>query len=268
MSDRNAENALRAKVSAEPCSSGGTDHDISSTEMSDSFDDQARGSTLRGARAELLAAAKTAGAWTPTFPLAVTDPTPASVLILFGRLDSILARSDELTVASDLDVLLQRRAATLSSHPGQVSFPGGGQDADDADAVATALREAEEETGLDPDGVEVLAALPEIPLAVSNFLVTPVLGWWRTPSRVAAVDHAETVEVFRAPVAQLIDPANRYTSTLSRGGETYRGPAFDLDGTIVWGFTAGILDALFEATGWALPWDQSNERPIAPAEIL
>lgn len=218
--------------------------------------------TLHGARAELIEAARSGGEWIPKLPMSVEDPIPASVLILFGRLDSVPARTDELTVAADLDVLLQRRAATLSSHPGQVSFPGGGRETADADEIATALREAQEETGLEPDGVEVLAALPEIPLAVSNFLVTPVLGWWRKPSRVAAVDHAETVEVFRVPVAQLIDPANRFTSTLHRDGVTYKGPAFDIDGTIVWGFTAGILDALFDATGWALPWDRGIERPV------
>lgn len=222
--------------------------------------------TIRSARDDLIAVARRAD-WLPSFPQPTIDPLPASVLVLFGRLDSIPARTDEATVAADLDVLLQRRAATLSSHPGQVSFPGGRQDLGDADVIATALREAEEETGLDPDGVEVLGALPEIPLAVSNYLVTPVLAWWRRPSRVAAVDHAETVDVFRVPVAQLLDPANRYTSTLSRGGETYRGPAFDIDGTIVWGFTAGILDALFDATGWSVPWDRSIERPVAAVDI-
>ncbi|QMU97017.1 CoA pyrophosphatase [Microbacterium esteraromaticum] len=217
---------------------------------------------MRGARAELIAAARDGRTWMPPFPQPVNEPAAASVLILFGRLDSIPARTDAETVSADLDVLLQRRAATLSSHPGQVAFPGGRRDPGDKDAVDTALREAREETGLDPSGVEILATLPELPLAASNHLVTPVLGWWRTPSRVAAVDHAETVDVFRVPVAQLVDPANRHTSTLTRDGLTYRGPAFDIDGTLVWGFTAGILSALFDATGWAQPWDRSIERPV------
>ncbi|MBO9578864.1 MAG: CoA pyrophosphatase [Microbacteriaceae bacterium] len=218
--------------------------------------------TLHGARAELIAAARRSASWAAPFPPSDERAHPASVLVLFGRLDSIPAQTDELTVAADLDVLLQRRAATLSSHPGQVSFPGGRREEQDADAVETALREAEEETGLDPAGVEVLATLTELPLAASNHVVTPVLGWWRSPSRVAAVDHAETVEVFRVPVAQLLDPDVRFTSTITRMGRTWKGPAFDIDGTIVWGFTAMVLDALFDATGWTLPWDRSVERPV------
>nr|WP_246286140.1 CoA pyrophosphatase [Microbacterium pseudoresistens] len=186
----------------------------------------------------------------------------SAVLILFGVLDSIPATTQDAVVAKDLDVLLQRRAPTLSSHPGQVSFPGGGYEDDDRDDIDTALREAEEETGLDPSGVEILAALPALPLAVSNHRVTPVLGWWTTPSEVAAVDHAETVEVFRTPVAQLLDPATRFTSTITRAGMTFKGPAFDVDGLIVWGFTAMVLDGLFDAAGWTLPWDRGDERPV------
>ena len=217
----------------------------------------------QGARAELLAAVAH-HSWGVRIP-PLADPHnahDAAVLILFGVLDRVPAPTADAAVARDLDVLLQRRAPTLSSHPGQVSFPGGRVEPDDADLVATALREAEEETGLDPDGVEILATLPVIPLAASNHLVTPVLAWWQSPSRVVAVDHAETVEVFRVPVAQLLDPATRFTSTLTRMGRTFRGPAFDVDGTIVWGFTAMVLDALFDATGWTVPWDASVERTV------
>lgn len=221
-------------------------------------------SHARGARAQLLAAARM-GTWGTRVLPRLDDPAAArasAVLILFGVLDNIPAPTVDAVVAKDLDVLLQRRASTLSSHPGQVSFPGGGRDPGDRDFVDTALREAEEETGLEPTGVEILATLPEIPLAVSNHRVTPVLGWWTKPSKVAAVDHAETVEVFRIPVAQLLDPATRYTSTISRGAESFKGPAFDVDGTIVWGFTAMVLDRLFDACGWTVPWDQNDERPV------
>lgn len=217
-----------------------------------------------GARAQLLRAVRT-GDWDATVLPQLNGDVPArrsAVLILFGVLDSIPAPTVDAAVAKDLDVLLQRRASTLSSHPGQVSFPGGGHDPEDRDCVDTALREAEEETGLDPTGVEILATLPELPLAASNHLVTPVLGWWTKPSKVAAVDHAETVEVFRVPVAQLLDPATRYTSTIRRGAISFKGPAFDVDGTIVWGFTAMVLDRLFDACGWTVPWDVTDERPV------
>lgn len=219
--------------------------------------------TSRDARAELQAAVSDKGWLAPFIPFPTDAPTSeAAVLVLFGVLDQIPARTDHTPVARDLDVLLQRRSATLSSHPGQVSFPGGRRDDTDHDVVHTALREAAEETGLDPTGVEVLATLPELPLVVSNFRVTPVLGWWQKPSEVAAVDHAETVDVFRVPVAHLLDPVNRFTTVRRRGDQLFRGPAFDVDGTVVWGFTAMVLDRLFHATGWHVPWDASVERPI------
>jgi 8-oxo-dGTP pyrophosphatase MutT (NUDIX family) len=217
-----------------------------------------------GARAQLLNAVQ-AGDWGVRVLPQLPDRSAAresAVLILFGVLDSVPARTVGTAVAKDLDVLLQRRASTLSSHPGQVSFPGGGRDAGDRDFIDTALREAEEETGLDPTGVEVLGVLPELPLAASNHRVTPVLSWWTKPSKVAAVDHAETVEVFRVPVAQLLDPATRFRSVTSRGPLSFKGPAFDVDGTIIWGFTAMVLDRVFDVCGWTMPWDETDERPV------
>ncbi|GAB3141313.1 NUDIX hydrolase [Marisediminicola antarctica] len=184
----------------------------------------------------------------------------AAVLVLFGVLDSLPAQATAATVASpvarDLDVLLQRRAATMGHHPGQISFPGGGVDASDSDAGATALREAVEETGLDLHGVEILGMLPELPLPVSNNVVIPVPAWWTRTSQVVAVDHRESVDVFRVPVADLLDPANRASVAHEWRGRTLHTPAFiTLDGALIWGFTAIVLSRMFDELDWAVPWD-------------
>ncbi|WP_225734935.1 NUDIX hydrolase [Pseudoclavibacter endophyticus] len=216
-----------------------------------------------GARRQ-LAAATAALDWRGRLPELpdVEAAREAAVLMLFGVLDRVPAMTPDAAVARDLDVLLQRRAPTLASHPGEISFPGGRREPTDANAAATALREAEEETGLDPTSVEVLATLPDAPLLASNHRVTPVLGWWTAPTRVAAVDHAETVEVLRVPVAQLLNPGARFTTVVRFGTRAFRGPAFDIDGLVVWGFTAMLLDRLFDAAGWTVPWDTADEREV------
>lgn len=180
----------------------------------------------------------------------------ASVLVLFGELDARTPVGGE-AAHHELDLLLLRRASGLRNHAGEIAFPGGGAEAEDADEVATALREAREETGLDPAGVEVLGTLPVAP-TVSNFSVTPVLGWWRTPSPVGVVDEGESAAVFRAPVARLVDPENRRTTVLSRGGVTWEMPAFTVEGGLLWGFTAAIVAGLLDELGWARPWDTSR----------
>ncbi|WP_125098274.1 NUDIX hydrolase [Leucobacter chromiireducens] len=203
----------------------------------------------------------------PQGALADTPLRHSAVLILFGALDRTPAAAGPSGVPPELDVLLTRRADGMRHHAGQIAFPGGGVEPEDADSVATALREAHEETGLDPSGVDVLGALPPVHIPVSNNLVTPVLGWWRLPSAVAA-DHSESVEVFRAPVAELLDPAARGTSVLSRPGMTHRGAAFQLSerfgARTVWGFTGILLASLFDELGWSQPWDTAREFPVLP----
>jgi 8-oxo-dGTP pyrophosphatase MutT (NUDIX family) len=162
------------------------------------------------------------------------------------------------------DVLLIERAATLRAHSGQPAFPGGAQDPGDDGPVGAALREAQEETGLDPAGVEVLGLLPALWVPVSGFAVTPVLAWWREPSPVRVVDPAECAAVHRVPLGELLDPAHRVRTRHPSG---HVGPAFAVRGMLVWGFTAGLLDRVLHHAGWERPWDAGRvvEAPLDPA---
>lgn len=218
------------------------------------------------ARDQLAALAVDGGAWPSPWRLAIGSlderARPAAVLLLFGALDAVPSEHRARTVPRDLDVLLLARAATLGHHPGQVAFPGGRIDPGDDGPVDAALREAVEETGLDRSGVDVLGTLGELPVPVSNHVVTPVLGWWSHPTPVRAVDAAESAHVFRVPVADLLDPARRRTVTVRRDRRVHKSPGFlvEADGRehLVWGFTGGILDALFDRLGWTEPWDRTR----------
>ncbi len=209
------------------------------------------------AREQLAALAARGVSWDGYIGRAA-DPAarPAAVLVLFGVLDARPGLHATRAVPADLDVLLVGRAATLRQHSGQVAFPGGRVDPDDAGPEAAAVREAVEETGLDADGVEVLGTLGELAVPVSDHRVTPVLAWWSRPTPVGVVDAGESAHVFRAPVADLLDPEHRRTTVHRRGGATYRSPAFLAGEHLVWGFTAIVLDRLFDALGWAEPWDR------------
>lgn len=182
----------------------------------------------------------------------------AAVLVLFAGSEE----ADPVSLGGlpeNADVLLTQRAATLRQHSGQVAFPGGAADPEDDGPIATALREAEEETGLDPTGVRALAVLPGIFVPPSGFDVTPVVGYWERPTPVRPVDSGETARVARVPMRSLLDPDNRFVVRHRLG---YRGPAFQVDGMLVWGFTAGVLAGLIAVSGWEIDWDHHDVRDL------
>lgn len=175
-----------------------------------------------------------------------------------GRRSAVLVLFGEGTAGPDL--LLIERARSLRAHAGQPSFPGGALDDGDGDPhgdgpLNAALREAEEETGLDRSGIRVFAVLPDLYIPVSDFVVTPVLGWWHTPTPVRPVDPAEVASVFRVPITELTAPENRARLRHPSG---YLGPAFLVGEHLVWGFTAGVIDRILHFSGLERPWDASR----------
>lgn len=178
---------------------------------------------------------------------------PAAVLILFGE-----------DAQDGPDVLVLQRSANMRTHAGQVAFPGGAAEPSDVDASATALREAQEEVGLNPETVTVLIQLPRLWVPVSDFLVTPVLAWWHAPHPVEPTASDEVAHVARLPLRQLADPDNRLRVRHPSG---YVGHAFQVKGMLVWGFTAGVLSALLELGGWSRPWDPDRVESLPSSQL-
>ncbi|MEN7527088.1 MULTISPECIES: CoA pyrophosphatase [unclassified Cupriavidus] len=147
-----------------------------------------------------------------------------------------------------LTVLLTQRNANLSSHAGQISFPGGRQETYDADRIATALRETEEEVGIGRDFVEVLGSLPDY-ITGTGFHVSPVVGLVR-PGFTLQPDAGEVADVFEVPLAFLMDPS-RHERRIYRyeGGERqFYAMPYPLEAgghRFIWGATAGMLRNLY-----------------------
>lgn len=148
-----------------------------------------------------------------------------------------------LVLREELTVLLTQRTEQLSTHSGQVAFPGGRQDPEDADATATALREAQEEVGLDPGQVEVLGSLPVYETGTA-FMVTPVVALVQ-PDAPLHPNPYEVADVFEVPLRFLLDPAHHQRHRLHWQGlerEWFSMPYVDAGRErYIWGATAGML---------------------------
>jgi 8-oxo-dGTP pyrophosphatase MutT (NUDIX family) len=139
-------------------------------------------------------------------------------------------------------VLLTQRTAHLADHGGQISFPGGRMEEHDADAVAAALRETEEEVGLPPSCVSVIGALEDYG-TISGYRVTPVVGVVNPPFTLR-LDPFEVADAFEVPFAYILDPANRVAEEVRRGDVARQIYSIPYDGRRIWGFTARILVAV------------------------
>ena len=144
---------------------------------------------------------------------------------------------------AELTVLFTQRTTHLKSHAGQVSFPGGRAEPDDASAEFTALREAGEEIGLAAERVEVLARLPDYRTR-TGFRVTPVVGVVMPPL-VLKPDAREVEAVFEVPLAFLLDPRNRQRRTREYQGREVGYFVFEYQERVIWGATAGMLVNLY-----------------------
>ena len=147
--------------------------------------------------------------------------------------------------ANGVTVMLTQRTAHLNDHAGQISFPGGRVEEDDADRIQTALRETEEETGLAREAVEVIGQLPDFDIP-SGFRVTPIVGWIEPPVDFNP-DPFEVAEVFEVPLHHFLDPVNHERRSDDINGRRRNYYAMPYQNRFIWGATAGMLFSLYQS---------------------
>jgi 8-oxo-dGTP pyrophosphatase MutT (NUDIX family) len=159
-------------------------------------------------------------------------PVPAAVLV------PIVNQPGGLTL------MFTQRTAHLHDHGGQISFPGGRVDAGDADRIATALREAQEETGLNPSRVEIIGQLPDYDIP-TGFRVTPIVGWVEPPFELKP-DPFEVADVFEVPLDFFLDSANHQRHSDVRNGRKRYYYSMPYGERNIWGATAGMVYSLVQ----------------------
>jgi 8-oxo-dGTP pyrophosphatase MutT (NUDIX family) len=171
------------------------------------------------------------------------DPVEAAALEVHGGTDAAVLVPLFLNADGEPSVVLTRRRADLRRHAGEISFPGGRQDPEDADLCTTALREAQEEIGLEPDGVDLVGALQPTPTIATGYAVYPFVGLIE-PGQTWRPAEAEVAEVLELTLRELQDGYAR--RPMLRRGIPFRTDTYVVGENLVWGATARMLADLFE----------------------
>ncbi|HSH32526.1 MAG TPA: CoA pyrophosphatase [Actinomycetota bacterium] len=182
---------------------------------------------------------------------AALEQDPRPVPAAGDRLAAVMV---PLITQPEPSLMFTVRAAAMSRHAGEISFPGGLQDPGET-LVETVLREVNEELGLDPDAVRIVGALPSVHTFVSGILVVPFVGMLATMP-VLTVSDGEIDELLTFPVMRLAEAEAVVHYDLD-GGRTWKGFAYELDGATIWGATGWMLHTLLETirkdTSWPIP---------------
>ena len=144
-----------------------------------------------------------------------------------------------------IQLCLIRRPSTMKNHAGQIAFPGGKKESEDADLVQTALREAQEEIGIVRGEVEILGQLSTVYVQISEFLITPVVGWLNKAPEIA-VDSSEVDEVFFISLDDIANQGNRCEREMDTRTGRINVPGYEIDGFFIWGATAMMLAELVD----------------------
>ncbi len=167
-----------------------------------------------------------------------------------------------LDQSEEPSLVLTLRSRALRHHAGQISLPGGVREPGDLSAGDTALRETEEEIGLDRFKVRLIGRLPERKEPLGSGRVQALVGLWAGEAAIGVQDPGEVAAVMRWPIRDLADPVNRVTARHPGGGT---GPAWRRGEDFLWGLTAAIVDVLVRLGGWEEPWDRGRIVEVPPA---
>ena len=147
---------------------------------------------------------------------------------------------------NETHVAFIRRASTLRAHSGEIAFPGGAADVSDVSPIVTALREAQEEIGLDPSRVDVLGIMAPVFTVVSNFLITPVVAYLPEGPGKLQLQMSEVAEIILLPLQGLANPAIYHTEQWMQDNVPHTVYFFDYASYRIWGATARMLNTLLE----------------------